>query len=50
MADNTQTASGFGIGAIIAVVISWGLNHSVLWALVHGFLGWGYLAYWALFL
>ena len=34
-----------GIGSIIAIVISWGINHSVLWAIFHAFLGWIYVIY-----
>jgi len=34
-----------GIGIAIAVQISWGLNHSILWAAWHGFLGWFYVIY-----
>jgi len=34
-----------GLGTIIAVVISWSRNKSVLWAIVHGLLGWLYVIY-----
>ena len=33
------------IGAVLAVCISWGLNHSIGWAAWHGFLGWFYVIY-----
>lgn len=33
------------IGIAIAVQISWGLNHSILWAAWHGFLAWFYVIY-----
>lgn len=36
---------GIGLGSIIAVAISWSVNHSVLWAIIHGFLGWLYVFY-----
>ncbi|HQY12890.1 MAG TPA: hypothetical protein PK133_11780 [Ferruginibacter sp.] len=36
---------GVGLGTIIAVVISWSRNKSVLWAIVHGFFGWLYVIY-----
>jgi hypothetical protein len=39
---------GFGLGSVIAVVISWSVNHSVLWAAIHGFLGWFYIVYYLL--
>lgn len=37
--------SGVGLGTIIAVVVSWSRNHSILWAIVHGILGWLYVIY-----
>lgn len=36
---------GVGLGTIIAVVISWSRNKSILWAIVHGILGWLYVIY-----
>jgi hypothetical protein len=36
---------GIGLGTIIAVVVSWSRNKSILWAIVHGFLGWLYVIY-----
>lgn len=36
---------GIGLGTIIAVVVSWSRNHSILWAIIHGFLGWLYVIY-----
>ncbi len=38
-------APGVGLGTIIAVVISWSRNKSVLWAIIHGILGWLYVIY-----
>jgi len=36
----TITQSGIGLGSVIAVVTSWDRNKSILWALIHGILGW----------
>lgn len=36
---------GVGLGSIIAVVISWSRNKSILWAIIHGILGWLYVIY-----
>jgi hypothetical protein len=36
---------GIGLGTIIAVVVSWSRNKSVLWAIIHGLLGWLYVIY-----
>ena len=38
-------APGIGLGTIIAVVISWSRNKSILWAIIHGLLGWLYVIY-----
>jgi hypothetical protein len=43
-------APGVGLGTVIAVVISWSRNKSILWAIVHGILGWLYVIYALLFL
>lgn len=50
MSMKTEAArSGFGLGAMIAVAISWSVHKSILWAILHGFLGWIYVVYVALF-
>ncbi len=36
---------GIGLGTIIAVVVSWSRNKSILWAILHGLLGWIYVIY-----
>ena len=33
------------IGAVIAALLSWQVNNSLLWALVHAFLSWFYVIY-----
>ena len=38
-------APGVGLGTIIAVVVSWSRNKSILWAIIHGLLGWLYVIY-----
>jgi hypothetical protein len=38
-------STSLGLGTIIAVVISWSVNHSILWCLIHGFFGWFYIIY-----
>lgn len=40
-------STGIGLGGALAVVISWGLNHSILWAILHGIFGWFYVLYFA---
>ena len=47
-AQPVYIAPGVGLGTIVAVVISWSRNKSILWAIVHGVLGWLYVIYAAL--
>lgn len=37
--------SGITLGTLIAVLISWTANKSILWAIVHGLLSWIYVIY-----
>lgn len=39
---------GYSLGMCIAVVLSWSRNGSILWCILHGFLSWGYVIYFAL--
>jgi hypothetical protein len=41
--------SGIGFGTALAITISWSVNHSILWAILHGIFGWLYVIYYALF-
>lgn len=47
MSDN-NTGSGVGLGSVIAVILSWTTNHSILWAIAHGIFSWFYVIYWVL--
>jgi len=40
---------GVGFGSALAITISYANNHSLLWAIVDGLLGWIYVVYFALF-
>jgi hypothetical protein len=46
-ASNAATAAkaGIGFGSALAITISWSLHESILWAIIHGFFGWFYVAY-----
>jgi len=44
---NTVTQTGISLGSVIAVVTSWDRNKSLLWAIIHGILGWLYVIYFA---
>lgn len=37
------------LGNVLALSLSWTTNGSVIWAIMHGVLGWIYVIYWALF-
>lgn len=39
----------YNLGMMIAVVVSFSIHHSILWAIVHGLLGWFYVIYKILF-
>jgi len=40
---------GVGFGSALAMAISFSTNHSILWAIIDGVLGWVYVVYFALF-
>jgi hypothetical protein len=44
----TAAQAGIGLGTAIAVTISWSVNTSIIWAIIHGFFGWFYVIYYAL--
>lgn len=41
---------GIGFGAALAICISWSVNHSILWAILHGFCSWLYVIYYYIFI
>ncbi|MDH5391723.1 MAG: hypothetical protein OEY11_00930 [Gammaproteobacteria bacterium] len=41
--------SGITFGSALAIAISWSLNQSIFWAIIHGLLSWLYVLYYALF-
>jgi hypothetical protein len=43
--SNKIVDGGIGLGSIIAVVASWSRNKSILFAILHGLLGWIYVVY-----
>jgi hypothetical protein len=47
MSDNT-VRSGIGFGTALAIAISWSVNKSILWAMLHGLFGWFYVVYYAI--
>ena len=45
-----KSSAGIGLGSVLAIIISWSLNHSILWAIIHGLFGWFYVIYYVLLL
>jgi hypothetical protein len=44
----TAAKAGVNLGSAIAVAISWSVNKSILWAILHGVFSWFYVIYYAL--
>ena len=38
---------GISFGSALAIVISWSLYQSIIWAVIHGVFGWFYVIYYA---
>ena len=41
--------SGITFGSALAIAISWSVNKSILWAIIHGVCSWFYVIYYAFF-
>ena len=39
--------SGVTLGSALAITISWSVNKSLLWAILHGIFSWFYVIYFA---
>ena len=49
MSNQTNAATaGISFGSALAMILSFQLNHSILWAIVHGVCSWFYVIYRAL--
>ncbi len=46
--SHTAAETGIGLGSVIAVVLSWYRNKSILFMIIHGILSWFYVIYFAL--
>ena len=46
--SHSAARAGIGFGSALAIAISWGLHKSIIWAIIHGFLSWLYVLYYAL--
>jgi hypothetical protein len=43
----TAAKAGIGFGTALAITISWSVNKSLFWAIVHGIFSWLYVIYFA---
>lgn len=46
--QHTVTQTGIGLGSALAIVLSWHRNKSILLAIIHGFISWIYVIYFAI--
>ena len=42
---NDAATSGYGLGSLVAAILSWDLNHAVGWLIIHSLLSWIYVIY-----
>ena len=40
--------TGITMGSALAITISWSVNQSISWAIIHGFFSWLYVIYFSL--
>lgn len=45
MEKNRVVDSGLTMGSALAMILSWSVNESIGYAILHGFCGWGYVLY-----
>lgn len=46
---NAAVSTGISMGTALAMILSYSVNESILWAIIHGILSWFYVLYFALF-
>ena len=47
-AKTEVTRSGITFGSALAITISWSVNKSIIWAIIHGLFSWLYVIYYSL--
>ena len=45
--NNSVITKGISFGSALAIVISWSLHKSIIWACIHGAFSWFYILYFA---
>jgi hypothetical protein len=48
--SSSVVKTGIGFGCCLAMIISWSIHQSVLFALFHGILGWFYVVWYLVFI
>ena len=46
---DVYTISGLSMGSALAMIVSWSVNKSILWCILHGIFGWFYVLYFHFF-
>jgi hypothetical protein len=44
-AEGNAASAGIGFGSALSMILSFQLNHSILWAILHGAFSWFYVIY-----
>jgi len=47
--SRSALTTGISMGSALAMILSYSVNHSIIWAIVHGFCSWFYVLYFAFF-
>jgi len=48
MSTTTSIEIGISVGSCLSMILSWYINKSIAWCLVHGFFSWIYVIYFAI--
>lgn len=46
--NGNYVSTGIGCGSVLAMIISWSIYKSIIWAILHGCLSWVYVIYYAI--
>jgi len=49
MAGDTVIKGSMSVGAVLAMICSFSVNKSILWAIVHGIFSWLYVIYFVVY-
>ena len=47
--SHAAVSTGISMGTALAMILSYSVNESIIWAIIHGVLSWLYVLYFALF-